>query len=219
MKKCLLHVGCGPQNLTRTTRGFADGSWSEIRLDSNPAVEPDIVGSMTDLSRLSDGSVDAIFSSHNIEHLYPHEVPVALSEFVRVLREDGFCVLTCPDLQSVCRLVAEDGLLRPAYQSEIGPITPLDILYGHRASLARGNHFMAHRCGFTQKVLRATLKAAGFRGIVSLARPAAFDLWAIASRRDLPPQPLRDLALLHFPAHRPEELSLADPAPRGATGP
>ena len=43
-------------------------------------------------------SVDAVFSSHNIEHLYPHEVPLALKEFMRVLKPDGFVLMTCPDL-------------------------------------------------------------------------------------------------------------------------
>jgi hypothetical protein len=46
-----------------------------------------------------------------------------------------------------------------AYTAPAGPIAPLDILYGHRASMARGNLFMAHRCGFTQKVLTGTLQA------------------------------------------------------------
>jgi hypothetical protein len=44
-------------------------------------LNPDIVGTMTDMSAVADASVDALFSSHNIEHLYPHEVPVALAEF------------------------------------------------------------------------------------------------------------------------------------------
>ena len=38
-------------------------------------------------------SVDAILSSQNIEHLYPHEVALALKEFLRVLRPDGFAVI------------------------------------------------------------------------------------------------------------------------------
>ncbi|MDO8705893.1 MAG: methyltransferase domain-containing protein [Sulfuricaulis sp.] len=62
---------------------------------------------MTDMSAVATGSVDAVYSSHNIEHLYPHEVPVALAEFRRVLRGDGLLVIACPDLQSVCALVAE----------------------------------------------------------------------------------------------------------------
>ncbi len=56
---------------------------------------------MIDMAEVEAESVDAIFSSHNLEHLYPHEVPVALSEFMRVLRSDGFVVLTCPDLKAV----------------------------------------------------------------------------------------------------------------------
>ena len=45
---------------------------------------------MTDMPAVEDAYVDAVFSSHNIEHLYAHEVAEALSEFKRVLNEDGF---------------------------------------------------------------------------------------------------------------------------------
>jgi predicted SAM-dependent methyltransferase len=51
----------------------------ELRLDIDASVAPDIVATMTDMSRVADASVDAVFSSHNIEHLDPHEVPVALA--------------------------------------------------------------------------------------------------------------------------------------------
>jgi len=70
-------------------------------------------------------SMDAVHSSHNIEHLYAHEVAVALEEFIRVLTPEGFLVLTCPDLQSVCALVAQDKLTDAAYTSPAGPIAPL----------------------------------------------------------------------------------------------
>ena len=129
--KTFLHVGCGPKRKDRTTAGFAE--WSELRFDIDESVQPDLVGTMTDMSSVSTESVDAVFSSHNIEHLYPHEVPVALSEFLRVLKPDGFAVITCPDLQAVCALVAEDKLTEPAYTSPAGLIAPLDILYGHRS--------------------------------------------------------------------------------------
>ena len=61
----------------------------------------------------------------------------------RVLDESGVLVLTCPDLQSVAQLVADDKLLEPAYHAPAGPIAPLDILYGHRPAMAAGNLFMA----------------------------------------------------------------------------
>lgn len=198
--KTFLHIGCGAKRKGQTTRGFNSPEWQELRLDIDESVAPDIVGSMTDLSALADESVDAIFSSHNIEHLYPHEVPLALKEFLRVLKPEGFAVITCPDLQSVCRLVAEDKLTEPAYTAPAGPIAPLDILYGHRPALARGNLYMAHRCGFTQKVLIATLQAAGFAMIASKARPAHFDLWAVASKGVRTHEEMRALAAAHFPA-------------------
>ena len=166
----LLHIGCGPKRKNQTTRGFNTDAWTELRLDIDADVQPDIIGTMTDMSAVADASVDAIFSSHNIEHLYPHEVGPALAEFIRVLRPDGFLVVTCPDLQEVCRLVAEDKLLEPAYTSPAGPITPLDILYGHRPPMARGNLYMSHRCGFTEKVLIGTLRSCGFKTVASNRR-------------------------------------------------
>ncbi len=196
-----LHIGCGPKHKDRTTRGFNTDAWQELRLDIDESVNPDIVGTMTDMSAVADASVEAVFSSHNIEHLYPHEVPVALKEFLRVLKPDGFFIVTCPDLKSVCALVAEDRLLDAAYTSPAGPIAPLDILYGHRPAMARGNLYMAHRCGFTQKVLGGTLRDCGFRSVASLARSQApfFDLWAVASKSARNEGEMRALAAEHFP--------------------
>ena len=195
----LLHIGCGPKRKPQTTRGFNTEAWQEMRLDIDASVAPDVLGTMTDMSAVRSASVDAIFSSHNIEHLYPHEVPVALSEFHRVLADDGFAVITCPDLQSVCALIAQDKLTEPAYTAPAGPITPLDILYGHRPPMARGNLYMAHRCGFTQRVLDATLRAAGFAVVATMARAKHFDLWALASKSARNEVQMRELAAQHFP--------------------
>lgn len=179
--KSFLHVGCGTTHKQQTIPFFNTDSWRELRQDINPATRPDILGSMTNLSALPSASVDAIYSSHNLEHLFPHEVPLALEEFRRVLKPDGFVVITCPDLQSVCALVAANKLGEPAYLSTMGPITPLDILYGHQASLATGNMQMAHHCGFTRDTLTLALQKAGFGSVSVLARPNDFDLWAFAS--------------------------------------
>ncbi len=199
--KSFLHVGCGPKRKDRTTKGFNSPDWQEIRLDIDPSVQPDVIGTMTDMSAVASESVDAIYSSHNIEHLYPHEVPLAFAEFLRVLKPDGFFVVTCPDLQSVCKLVAEDQLTEAAYTSPAGPIAPIDILYGHRPPMARGNLYMAHRCGFTSRVLDGTLRSCGFQAVASMARGRApfFDLFALASKSARPEAELRALAQLHFP--------------------
>ena len=199
--KTFLHVGCGQKRQSQITLGFGDVTrWKELRLDIDPQVQPDVEGTMLDMSLVPTGSVDAVYSSHNIEHVYPHEVMVAMSEFLRVLAENGFLVITCPDLQSVSALIADDKLTEPAYDSPAGPIAPIDILYGFRKSIERGNHFMAHKCGFTRKVLHGTLQAAGFKSIGSLARGHPFyDLWAVAAKDDRTDDEMRVLASQHLP--------------------
>ena len=198
--RTFLHTGCGSARKSRTTKGFNVPAWNEVRLDIDKSVSPDIVASMTDMSVVKTASFDALFSSHNIEHLYVHDVPVALAEFRRVLKPDGFAVITCPDLQSVCALVAQNKLVEPAYTSPSGPITPLDILYGHRASIANGHHYMAHRCGFTKDVLTGTLQAAGFVAVAVRQRAHPYyDLWAIATKSKMDEPQLRELVKDHFP--------------------
>ena len=175
--KTVLNVGCGYPLRQKLHQHFHGPEWREIRLDLDPEVHPDIVCSITDMSPVTADSVDAVWSSHNLEHLARHEVPLALAEFIRVLKPQGLLLLTLPDLQQVARLVVEDRLEDSAYISQSGPITALDMIFGHTASLARGNRFMAHRTGFTARTLRQLLSEAGFVE-VSLRRGASFDLWA-----------------------------------------
>ena len=178
--RTVLHVGCGvadPRKLPVTF--FAPGAWQEVRLDIDPGVAPDIVATITDMAEIDSGSVDAVWSAHILEHLFAHEVPLALAEFRRVLRPNGFALVTVPDLQRAAELVAQDGLDLPAYISPAGPIAPLDMLFGHGAAIAAGNHFMAHRTGFTARTLEAALQRAGF-GIVRVVRDESFALWATA---------------------------------------
>jgi SAM-dependent methyltransferase len=177
--KTVLNVGCGYPLRQRLHPHFQGPEWREVRLDLDPAVRPDIVCSITDMAPVSADAVDAIWSSHNLEHLQRHEVPVALAEFFRVLKPCGFLLLTLPDLQNVARLVVEDRLEDQAYASLSGPITALDMIFGHTASLARGNLLMAHRTGFTARTLQKVLTEARFIGI-TVRRGSAFDLWATA---------------------------------------
>ena len=78
--RVVLNVGCGPKGRAHGFAGLSD--WREVRMDIDPAVQPDVLGTMTDMATVATGTVDAIVSSHNIEHLYPLEVPLALAEFV-----------------------------------------------------------------------------------------------------------------------------------------
>ena len=168
--KTFLHVGCGRKNKSRC-RGFNNDNWKEIRFDIDKSVNPDIVGTLIDMELVQTGSMDAVYSSYNIDHIYPHQVPIALREFYRVLKEDGIVVITCPDIQSVCEIIAQDKLLEPLYESPIGPISPIDVLYGSRKQIAGGNEYMAKKGGFTYSALNGSLYEAGFKVRVGGRRP------------------------------------------------
>jgi predicted SAM-dependent methyltransferase len=187
--KRVLHVGCGPYSEEKLHGIFRSAGWREIRVDINPAVKPDIQASITDLGKdVRDASVDAVWSSHNIEHLYDHEINPAFREFVRVLRPTGFALLTCPDLGAIAELVAA-GVDRTVYESPAGPITPLDMLFGHRRSIELGNLFMCHRTGFTEERLGKLIIEAGFYE-ARVLKGQRYDLWALglmaeANRREI----------------------------------
>lgn len=189
----LLHVGCGQARQERLPACFQAAQWQEIRFDIDPCVQPDIIGSITDLNAVASASVDAIWSSHNLEHLNSFEVPFALAEFKRVLKPDGFALISVPDLRAIARHIATDQLSEPLYQSASGPISALDVVFGHQASLASGNHFMAHRTGFTASTLGRSLLDAGFDE-VRVHEGRRWDLWAIATLPDTSTEVFHDLA-------------------------
>lgn len=178
-------MGCGVHTPGKLHETFRGDEWIEIRLDINPAVGPDILASITDMGSVADASFEALYSSHNLEHLHPHEVPLALAEFKRVLKPYGFALITVPDLQQVARYVAEDRAEETILMTNKGPVTPLDVLYGFRPFLANGNLFMAHKYGFTASTLSAALESAGFAD-VSTEPDGEFNLWATASPSALP---------------------------------
>ena len=94
----------------------------------------------------------------------------------------------------MCQLVAEDKLNEAAYTSQAGPITPLDVLYGHGAALAAGHHYMAHKTGFTLRVLTQALQTAGFQTVAGKRRASGLDLWVVASKNPLNEDAMRELA-------------------------
>lgn len=200
-QRLLLHVGCGHATIEYIqVAGFREPSWREIRLDADESVAPDIVGTMTEMPAVPTAAVDAIFSSHGIEHLYWHDVPRALAEFHRVLADDGFVVITCPDLQAAAQMIAEDRLFDTAYNSAAGPITPFDMVYSYRPFVEANPQWMSHHCGFTLTTLVAVLREAGFAKMYGYRREGGFDLWVMASKSPRTDAEMKALAGDYLPA-------------------
>ena len=180
--KTLLHVGCGPEDKS-DNKGFDNDEWKEIRFDIDEDVKPDIVGTLTDMSLVETASVDAVYSAYNIDHIYAHEVPIALGEFFRVLKDDGFAVIKCPDLQSVAEAVAQDKFLDTLYVSPIGPIAAIDIMYGNRQEISDGNAYMEKKVGFTYSVLNGSCAEVGFKTRYGGRSKDAFELTLVAFKQ------------------------------------
>ena len=148
---------------------WRDNGYEVVRLDIDPATSPDIVGTMTDLGNI--GPYDAVYCIHALEHLYPHEVPVALSEFRRVLRQGGVATIAVPDLEGVPP--TDDKL--PGID-----VSGLHLYYGDAAQIPTNPH-MAHHCGFVASTLAEAMKAAGFSSVRTL-RLSQFNLMGIGIR-------------------------------------
>ena len=179
--KLVLHVGCGPKDHTVLHESFQGPDWHEVRLDVDPGVKPDVVASVTDMSPVASASVDAIYSHHNIEHVFAHEVPVVFGEFLRVLRPGGEALIATPDLQAVAETIAKGRLEETLFRAEAGDISALDVVYGLRSDIELGREYMAHRTGFTMRTLGRKLNQAGFAKVQVVRAPDCV-LWARGRR-------------------------------------
>lgn len=164
-RKKVLHVGCGPYRLDALPPELRTEDWQEIRLDIDPQMQPDILGTITDLSAVPDSAVDAVYSSHNLEHIYDYEVPLALAEFKRVLKPGGLTWLVVPDMQLAAEWVVKGDMDdEPLYISLGGPVKALWMFYGMGTSIP-GMPYMAHKTGFTASGLQGRLAGAGFEPV------------------------------------------------------
>ena len=166
----VLNVG-GNSKSTRMP-GHFDG-WQQLYLDIDSRWKPDVLCDARLLSSQPAQQFDAIFCSHNLEHYYAHDVRKVLNGFLHVLNGTGFAEVVVPDIRATMTTMLENGLdiEDPLYQSPAGPVSAHDVIYGFGPEIEKsGQDFMAHKTGFTQKSLFATLTRAGFPYVFSQLR-------------------------------------------------
>jgi SAM-dependent methyltransferase len=172
--------------------------WNHLLLDIDATGDPDIVCDARRLDLLKSEQFDAIYCSHNFEHYYKHDGVKVLRGFLHVLKPDGFAEITVPDLGAVMRrcIEAELDLEDTLYQSAAGPISVREVLYGWSKKIEEtGEDFYAHKTGFTPNSLAHVLSEAGFARLFMRAHEEAFEVNALAFKREPTPEQLKLLDL------------------------
>ncbi|MCY3003527.1 MAG: methyltransferase domain-containing protein [Planctomycetota bacterium] len=142
-----LHLGCGPEK--------RDG-W--INVDTQAAVNPDIVASVDSLPMFADGSVDVIEANHLFEHLTYDSALAALKEWARVLKPGAELYLEMPDFDACVRMVGK-------YKDDRGYDVGMIGLYGWPPAIATEGIPQIHKWGWSRTELGRVLREAGFGSV------------------------------------------------------
>ena len=163
----VLHPGCGFSELPLWLSGL-----KEVRLDIDDDCKPDIVASIIDMGDI--GQFDMIYTSHTLEHLYDYDVAKALSEFHRVLKDDGVAIVIVPDVEGVtCNR-------ETLYESPAGPICGIDLYFGLTGYVEQ-NPYYAHHTAFIEETLKDAMQKAGF-GFVTTKRLDDYNLMGVGKK-------------------------------------
>ena len=163
--------------------------WEQDLLDIDPEVKPDICLDARGMTTLPADTYNAVFCSHNLEHFYQYEVPLILGGFFHVLKAGGIVEVQVPDVLALMRdLLSRNHDLNDVWYragtEAMMPITFHDVLYGWSGKLKEGNHWYAHKCGFSPLTLAAAMTDAGFTDI-----GLAVDKFNIFAKGNKPCQP------------------------------
>lgn len=131
-------------------------------LNAVPADCVDHLGNANDLSRFPDGTFEAVYASHVLEHFdYKDELLKTLKEWHRVLEPGGKLYVSVPDMDVLCRLYIERKQLNGSERFHV-----MRMMFGGHI-----DEYDYHLVGLNDELLAAFLQEAGF---VGLGRVPAF---------------------------------------------
>lgn len=95
--------------------------------------------------------VELIEMHHVLEHLSQNDVILTLNECKRVLKPNGFLILSVPDLEACLKL-----FLKSPYDVQFGSI--IKMIYG-----SQEHDGMFHKSGYTSRRLKYLIENVGFK--------------------------------------------------------
>lgn len=145
-----LHLGCGPKYL----QGF-------VNIDANPLQRIDLWLDVRNGLPFRSESVDSIYCTHVLEHLYPDELKNVLCECARVLKRGRGARIVVPSLSNAILAYSQKKV---AWFSEFPR--------HYESAGGRFSNFMfcdgQHRTAFDCDYMREVLSSAGFSEVVEV---------------------------------------------------
>ena len=136
-----------------------------VNFDIRPGPDVEHVGDCFDLSRFGNGTIEAIYASHVLEHLgYRYELAPALAEWHRVLQHGGQVMISVPDLETLCGLFIYPKLNAQERHFVMG------MIFGGQTNSAD-----FHKVGLNFEFLDKLLTEAGFADIRRVPSFGLFD--------------------------------------------
>ena len=175
-KKKVLHV-IGSETSTLNAYFNAE-EWQEVRVDSRPQYKPDMVANVASMPQIANGSYQGAYFPHTLNRFYAHQVPIILKEMYRVLEVEGSLLISAPDIQKIAENISLGVLEQPLYGSAVGGVAAIDLLYGFRPAIEKGDIHGAQKTAFTIRTLAEKIKEAGFLSIQM--KREGFIIWAMA---------------------------------------
>ena len=135
--------------------------------DIEPRPEVDLIGDAAHMEQLADNSIEAIYTSHTLEHFHyglNGELVNVLREWYRVLQPGGQLLISVPNLQVLCWLY-----IQPSF-TVFDRYKIMRIIFGGHI-----NEYDIHRAGLDPDILASYLQEAGFTDCEEVSEFGLFD--------------------------------------------
>ncbi len=122
-----------------------------------------------------DNSIKAIYTSHTLEHIYPHRLPFVISEFYRVLKPSCRVRIVVPNIDKAIKaymrkkfsfLKDKRNPSKPDYLPNLPICHLMSWFFTYRTDTSTEDIGMGHVMVFNFQLLRYFLEKAGFRDII-----------------------------------------------------
>ena len=144
--------------------------WVTIDLEPSADIQLNIT---KDCLPFETNSVDFIYSSHTLEHIWPDRLSFVLGEFYRVLKSDGVLRVCVPDMKkAISAYISRDtdflssSCIRVPGRTNTNLHRMLSWAFSYFVGEGIDDRGFGHVNGFDAETLVEVLKQAGFRNAI-----------------------------------------------------